>query len=93
MHGVNFIFKNVDKEQISITIKRLDSKKVWKSNDIPLRIIKTFRDIFGGFLAENFIECLDKGFFPDELQCAEVVPVNEKRINRIRITKNGQYFV
>lgn len=63
MHGVNSIFKNVDKEQISITIKWLDSKKVWKSNDIPLRIIKTFRDIFGGFLAKNFIECLDKGFF------------------------------
>ena len=48
-----FIFKKVDKEQISITIKRLDSKKVSKFNDIPLRIIKEFSDIFGGFLAEN----------------------------------------
>ena len=51
-----FSFKKVDKEQIPTAIKRLDSKTVSESNDIPLRIIKEFSDIFGGFL--------DKGFFP-----------------------------
>ena len=62
--GLNstFTFKKVDKEQISIVIKRLDSKKVSKSNEIPLRIIKEFSDIFGGFLTKNFNECLDKAF-------------------------------
>ena len=74
-----FSFKKVDKEQISTAIKRLDSKNVSKSNDIPLRIIKEFSDIFGGFLAKNFNECLDKGFFPDELKCAEVVTVYKKK--------------
>ena len=59
-----FTFKKVDKEQIFTAIKRLDPKKVSKSNDIPLRIIKEFSDIFGGFLAKNFHECLDKVFFP-----------------------------
>ena len=34
--------------------------------------------IFGGFLAKNFNECLDKSFFPDELKCAEVFPVYKK---------------
>ena len=50
--GLNstFTFKKVDKEQIS------------KSNEIPLRIIKEFSDIFGGFLTKNFNECLDKAF-------------------------------
>ena len=57
-----FTFKKVNKEQTSNTIKRIDSKKVSKSNDIPLRIIKKFSDIFGGFLANNFNECLDKVF-------------------------------
>ena len=66
-------FKKVGKEQISTAIKLLDSKKVSKSNDIPLRIIKEFSDIFGDFLAKNFDECLDKGFFPDKLKCAEVL--------------------
>ena len=31
-----FTFKKVDKEQISIAITRLDSKKISKPNDIPL---------------------------------------------------------
>ena len=79
-------FKKVGKEQISTAIKLLDSKKVSKSNDIPLRIIKEFSDISGGFLVKNFNECLDKGFFPEELKCAEIVPVYKKMIKRIRIT-------
>ena len=73
-----FTFKKGDKEQISTAIKRLDSEKVSKLNDIPFRIIKEFSDIFGGFLAKNFNECLNKGFFPDELKCAEVVSVYKK---------------
>ena len=75
-----------------VTVKRLDSKKVSKSNDVPLRIIKEFGDIFGGFLAENFNECLGKGFFPDELKGAEVVPVYKKRIKRIIITTDLSIF-
>ena len=64
MHRAKFNFHKVDKEQISTAIKLLDAKKVSKSNDIPLRIIKEFSDIFRGFLAKNFNECLDKRFFP-----------------------------
>ena len=87
-----FSFKKVDKEQISTAIKQLDSKKVSKSNDIPLRIIKEFSDIFRGFLAKSFNERLDKGFFPAELKCAEVVPVYKKKIKRIRITTDLSVF-
>ena len=75
-------FKKVDKEQISIAVKRLYSKKALTSSYIQLRSIKKFSDIFGSFLTKKFNECLDKGFFPDERKCAEVVPVYKKRINR-----------
>ena len=71
-------FKKLDKEQIFIAVKWLDSKKVSKFSDMLLRIIKEFSDIFGGFLAKNFNECLDKCFFPDELKCAEVATVYKK---------------
>ena len=47
-----------------IAIKQLDSKKASNSNDIPLKIIKEVSDNFGGLLAKNFSECLDKDFFP-----------------------------
>ena len=88
-----FTFQKVDKEQISIAIKRLDSKKVSKSYDIPPRINKELSDIFGVFLAKNFNECLGKGFFLDERKCAEVVPVYKKRIKRIRITTDLSVFL
>ena len=87
-----FSFKEVDKEQTSTAIKRLGSKNVSKLNNIPLRLIKEFSDIFGGFLAKNGNECLDKGFFPDELERAEVVPVYKKMIKRIRITTDLSVF-
>ena len=47
-------------------MKRLDSKKVSKSNDTPFRIIK------------EISECLNKAFFSDERKCVEVVPVYKK---------------
>ena len=57
-----FTFKKVDKEQISIAIKRLGSKKASKSNDIILRIVKEFCDISEGLFTRNFNEYLDKDF-------------------------------
>ena len=92
-----FTLKKVDNMypnvlQISIGIKRLDSKKVSKSNEIPLRIIKEFSGIFGAFLAKNFNKCLGKGFFQGELKCTEVVPVYKKRIKRIRVTTDLSVF-
>ena len=83
-----FTFK---KEQISTAIKRLESKKVSKSNDIPFRTIKEFSDIFEGSLAKNYNECWEKGFFPDEVKCAEVVPVY-KMTKSTRITTDLLVF-
>ena len=55
--------KKVDKEQISIVSKQLDSKNLSKSNDIQLRIIKEFSEIFEAFLAKNLNEYINKSFF------------------------------
>ena len=57
----------------TMALKRTDSKRASKPNNISLIIVKEYSDIIGGFLAKNFSECLEKGFFPDELKCAEVV--------------------
>ena len=55
--------KKVDKEQISIVSKQLDSKNLSKSNHIQLRIIKEFSEIFEAFLAKNLNEYINKSFF------------------------------
>ena len=78
-----FTFKNVDKEQISTAIKRLDSKEVSKSNDAYhselSRSLVALSEVYLLKISMNV-------FFPDELKCAEVVPVYKKMIKRIRIT-------
>ena len=51
-------------------------------------MIKEFGDIFGGFLAENFNECLGKGFFPDELKCEKL----SQCIKRIKDKKDKNNY-
>ena len=41
------------------------------------RNLVTFSEVS---LLKIALECFDKGFFPDELKCAEVAPVYKKRI-------------
>ena len=52
-----------------------------------LKFVDCFKNILDIlFFFKIFNECLDKGFFPDELKCAEVAPVYKKKIKTIRIT-------
>ena len=37
------------------------------------------KDIFAGFIAKNFNNCVDKGVFPDDLKHAHVTPVHKKK--------------
>ena len=51
------------------------------------RIMREFNDIFGVFLAKNFNECLDEGFFLHESKCAEILLVYKNVRKRIKITE------
>ena len=37
------------------------------------------KDIFTGFIAKDFNNCVDKGVFPDDLKHADVTPVHKKK--------------
>ena len=37
------------------------------------------KDIFAGFLANDFNNCVDKGVFPDNLKPADATPVHKKK--------------
>ena len=74
-----FTFKKFDKEQISTAIKRLNSKNFQSQMTYHSELSKslvTFPKFPLPKIAKN--ERLDKGFFPGELKCTEVVPVYEK---------------
>ena len=59
-------------------IKQLYSKKASKSDNIPAKVIKEFGTFFAEFLSRNFNSCLETGSFPEDLKCAEVVPIYKK---------------
>ena len=74
-HNKTFTFQNVSIDKVVLIIKKLNSKKVSKSDDIPTKVIKEFGTFFAEFLSKNFNSCLQTGSFPEDLQCAEVVPI------------------
>ena len=74
-----FSFKPVTKEMIAKEISNLKSGKAVRSNDIPTKIIKDFKDLFATFLYNNYKKCLLEGTFPEDLKTAKVVPVYKKK--------------
>ena len=42
-------------------------------------VTKMNKDIFAGFIAKNFNNCVDKGVFPDDLKHAHVTPVHKMK--------------
>ena len=74
-----FSFKPVTKEMIAKEISNLKSGKAVRSNDIPTKIIKDFKDLFATFICNNYNKCLLDGTFPEDLKTAEVVPVHKKK--------------
>ena len=64
---------------IAKEISNLKSEKAVRSNDIPTKIIKDFKDLFATFIYNNYNKCLLDGTFPEDLKTAEVVPVHKKK--------------
>ena len=74
-----FSFKPVTKQMIAKEIINLKSEKSVRSNDIPTKIMKDFKDLFATFIYNNNNKSLLDGKFPEDLKTAEVVPVYKKK--------------
>ena len=80
-----FSFTPVTKEMISKEISNLKSVKTVRSNDIPTKIIKEFKDLFTTFIYNNYNKSLlDERFFPEDLKTAEIVPVYKKKKRTVK---------
>ena len=64
---------------IANEISNLKFGKAVRSNDIPTKIIKEFKDLFATFIYNNYNKALLDGTFPEDLKTAEVVPVYKKK--------------
>ena len=57
----------------------MSTVKACQKDDIPTKVIKMNKDVFGGFIAKNFNNCVDKGVYPDDLKHADVATVHKKK--------------
>ena len=57
---LNFSFEFVDKPKISKEINQLNGKKACQEHDIPVKLIKSNKDLFSHFIYHNFNNSLFK---------------------------------
>ena len=62
-----FSFKPITKEMIAKEISNLKPGKAVRSNDIPTKIIKDFKDLFATFIYNNYNQSLLDGTLPEDL--------------------------
>ena len=75
-YNKTFTFQNVSTDKVVSIIEKLNARKASKSNDIPTKVIKEFGTFSADFLSEIFNSCLKTGSFPENLKCAEIVPID-----------------
>ena len=83
-YNKTFTFDNVTTDKVASVIKKLNSKKASKSDDIPTKVIKEFGTFFAEFLSKNLNSCLENSPFPEDLKCAEFVLIYKKNKSNYR---------
>ena len=74
-----FSFKFIDKPKISKETNKLDKKKACEEHDIPVKLIKSSKDLFSHFIYHNFNNSLFSSNFSSNLKAADVLPTHEKK--------------
>ena len=57
-------FKKTSSTEVEKVINNLNIVKACQKDDIPAKVIKMNKDIFTGFIAKDFNNCVDKSLFP-----------------------------
>ena len=76
---LNFSFEFVNKPKISKEINKLDGKKACQEHDIPVKLIKSNKDLFSHFIYHNFNNSLFSSNFPSNLKAADILPTHKKK--------------
>ena len=74
----SFSFTLFTEEEVKDAIKNLPNNKATTFNDIPVKILKQFLEVYSKKLTDIFNDCLTTGMFPDILKEADVTPVYKK---------------
>ena len=75
---LNFSFEFVDKPKYCKEINKLDGKKACREHDIPVKLIKSNKDLFPHFVYHNFNNSLLSSNFPSNLKAVDILPTKRK---------------
>ena len=71
--------KKTSSTEVEKVINNLSIVKACQKDDIPTKVIKMNKDIFAGFIAKYFNNCVDKSVFPDDLKHAGITQIHKKK--------------
>ena len=54
--------------------------KTFQKDDIPTKVIKTNKNIFAGFIANDLNNCANKDVFSDDLTYADVASAHKMKV-------------
>ena len=77
--GMPFSFGYTTQDKTYKTLQNLDKKKTYQENDIPVKIIKSHKDIFSYVIHHKFNNSLHSSVFPSELKKADIIPIHKKK--------------
>ena len=76
---LKFSFEFVDKPKISKEINKLDGKKVCQEYDIPVKLIKSNKDLFLILYTTISLTPCSVQIFASNLKAADILPTHEKK--------------
>ena len=71
--------KKSSSAEVEKVINNLSIVKTCQKDNILTKVIKMNNDIFAGFIAKDFNNCVGKGVFSDDLEHADVTPVHKMK--------------
>ena len=81
--GMEFSFGYTTQEKTYKTLQNLDKKKTCQENDIPVKIIKSHKDIFSYVIHHNFNNSLHSSVYPSEFKKADIIHIHKITRNLI----------
>ena len=77
--GMSFSSGYTAQEKTYKTLQNLDKKKACQENDIPVKIIKSNKNIFSHFIHHNFNDLLCSSISPSKLKKGDIIPIHKKK--------------
>ena len=74
----SLFFGEIDPEEISLPISKLNEKTTVRKDNIAIKYYKIAKSLISPIISKMINKCISQGSFPDCLKIAQVIPVYKK---------------